>query len=56
MKEVDQEVYKYLWVLPLDKVMNKEIIESTGNEFIGRVKLVCKSNLNSVKFFSGMNA
>ena len=32
MKEVDQEGYKYLGVLQLDKTMNKEMQENIGNE------------------------
>ena len=36
--------------------MNKEMKESIGNEYIRRVKLICKSNLNTEKFISGMNA
>ena len=34
MKEVDQEGYKYLGVLQLDKTMNKEMKENIGNEYI----------------------
>ena len=56
MKEVDQEEYKYLGVLQLDKTMNKETKESIGNEYIRRVKLICKSNLNAGNFISGFNA
>ena len=56
MKEVDQEGYKYLGVLQLDKTMNKEMKENIGNEYIRRVKLICKSNLNDGNFISGMKA
>ena len=56
MKEVEQEGYKYLGVLQLDKTMNKELKENIGNEYIGIVKLICKSNLNAENFISGMNA
>ena len=42
MKEVDQEGYKYFGVLHLDKVMNKKMKESIGNECIMRVKLIFK--------------
>ena len=52
MKEVDQEGYKYLGVLQLDKTMNKEMKENIGNEYIRRVKLICKSNLNAGNFIS----
>ena len=30
--------------------------ESIGNDYIRRVKLICKSNLNAGNFISGMNA
>ena len=55
-KEVEQEGYQYLVVLQLYKTMNKEMKESIGNEHFRRVKLICKSNLNAGKFFSGLNA
>ena len=48
MKEVDQEGYKYIGVLQLDKTMNKEIKENIGNEYIWRVKLICKDILSGV--------
>ena len=56
MKEIDREGYKYLGVLQLDQTMNKEMKESIGNEYIRRVKLICKSNLNAGNFISGMTA
>ena len=56
MKEVDQEGYKYLGVLQLDKTMNKEMKKNIGNEYISRVKLICKSNLKAGNFISGMKA
>ena len=46
----------YLGVLQLDKIMNKEMNESIRNEYIRRVKLICKSNLNAGNFISGINA
>ena len=48
MKEVDQEGYKYLGVLQLDKTMNKEVKEKIGNEYIRRVKLICESSVNQI--------
>ena len=45
MKEVDQKGYKYLGVLQLDNTINKEMKENIGNEYIKRVKLICKSNI-----------
>ena len=56
MKEVDQEGYKYLGELQLDKTMNKERKENIGNEYIRRVKLICKSNLNTGNLISGLNS
>ena len=41
-EEVDQEGYKYLGVHQLDKIINKKMKESIGNEYIRRVKFVCK--------------
>ena len=55
MKEVDQEGCKYLGVLQLDKTMNKEMKENIGNEYISRMKLICKSNLNAGNYISGLN-
>ena len=56
MKEVDEEGYMYLGILQLDKVLNKDMKENIGNEYIRRVKLICKSKLNAGNFISGMNA
>ena len=56
LKEVDQEGYKYLGVLQLDMAMNKEMKENIVNEYIRRVKLICKSNLNAGNFIAGLNA
>ena len=55
MEEVDQEGYKYLRVLQLDKVMNKEIKYIIGNEYIRRLKLICKSNLSAENVISDIN-
>ena len=43
-------------ILKLDKTMNKEMKENIGNEYLRRVKLICKSNLNAGNFISGLNA
>ena len=40
----------------VDTTMDKEIKESIGNEYIRRVKLICKSNLNAGNFIFGMSA
>ena len=56
MKEVDEEGYKYLGVLQLDKILYKDMKENIRNEYIRRVKLICKSKLNAGNFISGMNA
>ena len=50
MKVVDQEGYKHHWALQLHQVMDKEEKESIANEYIRRVKLICKSNRNSENF------
>ena len=56
MKEVDEEGYKYLGIPQLDKILNKDMKENIRNEYIRRVKLICKSKLNAGNFISGMNA
>ena len=55
-KRIHQEGYKYYGVFQLDKVMNKEMKESIGHEYIRRVKLINKSILNDGNFISSMNA
>ena len=55
MEKVWKEVYKYIWVLQLDNIMNREMKESIGNEYTRRVRLICKSNLNAGNVISGMN-
>ena len=54
VKEVDEEGYKYLGVL--DKMLNKGMNESIGNEYIRRVKLIYNSKLNAGNVIAGMNA
>ena len=54
MKEVDQKGYKVLYLE--DNTMNKEMKGNIGNEYIRRVKLICKSNLNVGNFISGLDA
>ena len=56
MKAIDEEEYKYLGILQLDKIFSKEMKESNRNEYIRRVKLICKSQLNGGTFIAGMNA
>ena len=47
MKEVDQEGYKYLGALQLDKIMNKEMKENVGNEYIrSEIDLQVKSKFH----------
>ena len=36
--------------------MNKEMKERMGNEYIRRVTLICKSNLNAGNFIFGFSA
>ena len=54
MKEVDQE--GYIGVFHLHTTMNKEMKGIIGNEYIRRIKMIFKSNLNALNFISGMNA
>ena len=56
VRGIDQEGYKFLGVLQPDTTMNKEMKESIGNEYIRRVELIGKSNLNAGNFNSGLNA
>ena len=56
MKEVDLEGYKYLGVLQLDSIMNREIKKQVKSQYIRRVKKLLRSQLNGVNVVGGMNA
>ena len=46
IKEVDDEGYKYLGILELDKFKEREMKEIFRTEYLRRFKLVMKSQLN----------
>ena len=46
IKEVDDEGYKYLGILELDKFMDREMKDIFWTEYLRRFKLVIKSQLN----------
>ena len=56
MKEIDKEGYKYLGVLQLDQTLNNKMKTKIRNEYIRRVKKICKSKLNSGNLILGINS
>ena len=56
MKEVNLDGYKYLEVLHLDSIMNREMKEKVKSEYIRRVKKLLWSQLNSANGIAGMSA
>ena len=56
MKQVEEEGFKYLRILQLDNMLNKEMKEKTCKEYLHGVKKICKSKLNLGNFVIGLNA
>ena len=56
MREVNVDVYKYLGVLQLDSIMNREMKEKVKSEYIRRVKKLLRSQLNGGNVIAGMNS
>ena len=56
MREVNLAGYKYLGVLQLDSIMNREMKEKVKSENIRRVKKLLRSQLNGGNVIAGMNA
>ena len=56
MKEVENEGYKYLGVLQLDQTLNNKMKTKIRDEYIRRVKKICKSKLNSGNLILGINS
>ena len=56
MREVSLDRYKYLEVLQLDSIMNREMKENLKSEYIRRVKKLLRSQLNGGTVIAGMNA
>ena len=55
MKGVSKEGYKYLGIVELDGIKEKEMKERFTKEYKRRIKLILKSNLNSRNAISAMN-
>ena len=55
MKSVEDEGYKYLGILEMDKIMESEMKKLVRIEYLRRVKLVLKSKLNGKYKIQGMN-
>ena len=55
MKGVNEEGYKYLGIVELDGIKEKEMKERFTKEYKRRIKLVLKSNLNSRNAISAIN-
>ena len=55
MREITLYRYKYLGVLQLDSIMNKEMKEKVKSEYIRRVKKLLSSQLNGGNIVAGMN-
>ena len=55
IREVDEEGYKYLGILELDKIKEKEMKELFRMEYLRRVRLVMKSRLNGRNKIGAIN-
>ena len=55
MKEPDPGGYKYLGVLELDTILCKEMKLKVKNEYLRRLTLLLKSQLNGRNLFSAIN-
>jgi len=56
MKDVERDGYKYLGILQLDRYLNVEMKEKVKKEYIRRIKLLLKSQLNAGNVITGINA
>ena len=56
MREVNLDKYKYLRVLQLDSIVNREKKEKVKSKYIRRVKKLLISQLNGGNVIAGMNA
>ena len=56
MREVDEEGYKYLGVLEGERIKGKKMKERIRDEYLRRVRLLCKSKLRAANVISGINA
>ena len=55
-KEVEEEGYKYLGILQLDKTLNTKMKDKITLEYVRRVKKLCRSKLNDRSMINGINA
>jgi len=56
IREVEEEGYKYLGILQLDKTLNTKMKGKITSEYVRRVKKLCRSKLNGGNMISGINA
>ena len=56
MREVNLDGCKYLGVLQLDSIMNREMKEKVKSEYIRRVKTFLRSQFNGGNVIAGLNA
>jgi len=56
IREVEEEGYKYLSILQLDKTLNTKMKGKITSEYVRRVKKLCRSKLNGGNMISGINA
>ena len=55
MKQVDEEGYKYLVMLEIDKVMEEEMKIRTRDEYFRRLRLILESKLNGRSKIASIN-
>ena len=55
IKEVEEDVYKYLGIMQLDKILNTKMKGKITSEYVRRVKKLCRSKLNGGNLISGIN-
>ena len=53
--EIEEEGYKYLGILQLDKTLNTKMKGKITSEYIRRVKKLCRSKLNGGHLMDGIN-
>ena len=56
IREVEDEGYKYLGILQLDKTLNAKMKTKITSEYVKRVKKLCRSKLNGGNLISSINA
>ena len=55
IKEVEEDDYKYLGIMQLDKILNTKMKGKITSEYVKRVKKLCRSKLNGGNLISGIN-